>query len=90
MEMKKKKLTKYELYPPSDVLKASIDGTIDVNEYDEDIGKKLNKLGAKKGNLSKGKGKTKNKDQIDETTKDIKLIQKYRDRIKILPEGKKQ
>lgn len=86
----KKKLTKYELYPPSDVLKASIDGTIDVNEYDEDIGKKLNKLGAKKGNLSKGKGKTKNKDQIDETTKDIKLIQKYRDRIKILPEGKKQ
>jgi len=49
----------------------------------------LNKLGAKKGNLSKGKGKTKNEDQIDELTKDIKLIQKYRNRIKIIPEGKK-
>ena len=36
----------------------------------------------------KGKGK-KNKDEIDELTKDIKLIQKYRDRIKIIPEGKK-
>ena len=84
-----KKLTNYGLYPPSDVLKASIDGTMDVDEYDEDIGKKLNKLGSKKGSLSKGKGKTKNKDEIDELTKDIKLLQKYRDRIKILPEGKK-
>ena len=26
------KLTKYELYPPSDVLKASINGTLDINE----------------------------------------------------------
>ena len=83
------KLTKYELYPPSDVLKASIDGTLDIDEYDENLGKKLNKLGAKKGNLSKGKGKTKNKDQIDEITKDINLLQKYRNRIKIIPEGKK-
>ena len=38
------------LYTPSDVLKASINGTINVDEYDEDIGKKLNKIGAKKGN----------------------------------------
>jgi len=83
------KLTNYGLCAPSDVLKASINGTMDVDEYDEDIGKKLNKLGAKKGNLSKGKGKTKNEDQIDELTKDIKLIQKYRNRIKIIPEGKK-
>ena len=83
------KLTKYGLYHPSDVLKASIDGTLNIDEYDENLGKKLNKLGAKKGNLSKGKGKTKNKDQIDEITKDIKLIQKYRNRIKIIPEGKK-
>ena len=84
-----KKLTEYKLFPPSQVLKASIDGTLDIDEYDEKIGKKLNKLGAKKGNLSKGKLKTKNKDQIDEITKDIKLIQKYRDRIQIIPEGKK-
>ena len=74
-----KKLTKYELYPPSQVLQASIDGTLDIDEYDENLGKKLNKLGAKKGNLSKGKGKTKNKEEIEELTKDIKLIQKYRD-----------
>ena len=81
------KLTKYGLYPPSNVLKASIDGNLDIDEYDENIRKKLNKIGAKKGNLSKGQGKTKNKDQIDELTKDIKLIQKYRDRIKIMPES---
>ena len=83
------KLMKYGLFPPSDVLKASIDGSLDIDEYDQSIGKQLNKLGAKKGNLSKGKGKTKNKDEIDELTKDIKLIQKYRNRIKIIPEGKK-
>ena len=83
------KLTNYGLYPPSRVLQASIDGSLNIDEYDENLGKKLNKLGAKKGNLSKGKGKTKNKDQIDELTKDIKLTQKYRNRIKILPEGKK-
>ena len=83
------KLMKYGLYPPSDVLKASIDGSLDIDEYDNNLGKQLIKLGAKKGNLSKGKGKTKNKDEIDELTKDIKLIQKYRNRIKIIPEGKK-
>ena len=83
------KLTKQGLYAPSDVLKASIDGTLDIDEYDVDIGKKLNKLGAKKGSLSRGKGKTKNKDEIDEITKDIKLLQKYRSRIGIIPEGKK-
>ena len=83
------KLTKYGLYPPSDVLKASINGTLDIDEYDENLGKKLNKLGAKKGNLSKGKGKTKNKDEIDELTEDIKLIQKYRNRIKFYLEVKR-
>ena len=83
------KLMKYGLYTPSDVLKASIDGTLDIDEYDNNLGKQLNKLGAKKGNLSKGQGKTKNKDEIAELTKDIKLIQKYRNRIKIIPEGKK-
>ena len=83
------KLMEYGLYPPSDVLKASIDKSLDIDEYDNNLGKQLNKLGAKKGNLSKGKGKTKNKDEIAELTKDIKLIQKYRNRIKIIPEGKK-
>ena len=83
------KLINYGLSSPNDVLKASIDGSLDIDYYDDNIGKKLNKLGAKKGALSKGKSKTKNKDEIDELTKDIKLIQKYRARIKILPEGKK-
>ena len=83
------KLMKYGLYTPSDVLKASIDGSLDIEEYYNNLGKQLNKLGAKKGNLSKGQWKTKNKDKIDELTKDIKLIQKYRNRIKIIPEGKK-
>ena len=83
------KLTKYGLYAPSDVLKAVLDKTLDIDEYDGNIGKKLNKLGAKKGSLARGKGKTKNRDQIDELSKDIKLLQKYRNRIKIIPEGKK-
>ena len=83
------KLTEYKLPLPSDALKASIDGSLDINAYDNNLGKQLNKLGAKKGNLSKGNGKTKNKDQIDKLTQDIKLIQKYRNRIRIIDEGKK-
>ena len=84
------KLTKYELDPPSDVLKASIDGTLDIDEYDENLGKKIKKLGIRKGQLSTTKkNRVKNKDQIDEITKDINFLQKYRNRIKIMPEGKK-
>ena len=82
------KLVEYELYPPSDVLKATVDGTLDIDKYDSNIGKQLNKLGSKKGSLSRGKGKSKNAEQIAEITKDIKLIQKYRSRIGIIPEGK--
>ena len=65
-----------------------IAGTLNIDDYDENLGKKLNELGGKKGRLSKGKGKIKNKDKIDELTKDIKMIQKYRKRIKIIDEGK--
>ena len=83
------KLTKYGFYPPSQVLQASIDEKLDIDEYDENIGKRLHKLGLRKGQLSKGQGKMKNKDKIDELTKDIKALQKYRNRIKIIPEGKK-
>ena len=50
----------------------------------------LNILGSKKGSLSRtAKMKARNKDRIDAITKDIKLIQKYRSRIGIIPEGKK-
>ena len=85
-----KLLMKYGFHPPSDVLKASINGSLDIDEYDKNIGKKLNTLGAQKGTLSKGKGEKKNADQIDELTKDIKLIQKYRARIKFYQKVKKQ
>ena len=53
------KLMKYGFHPPSDVLKASINGSQDIDEYDKNLGKKLNQLGAQKGALSKGKGKKK-------------------------------
>ena len=84
------KLTKYKLYPPSDVLKASVDGTLDINEYDANLGKKIKNLGIRKGQLSTTKkNRLKNKGKIDALNEEIKLLQKYRDRIKIIPEGKK-
>ena len=85
---KVKKLTEYKLAPPSQVLQGSMKGDIDIND-DKSIGKKLHKLGSEKGSLSKGVGKKNNKERIDELTKDIKLIKKYRDRIQIIDEGKK-
>ena len=85
-----RKLMKYELIPPSIVLKNSIDGILDLNEYYENIGMKIKKLARQKAHLStRKKSRIKNKEQIDELSNEIKLIKKYRDRIKILPEGKK-
>ena len=83
------KLIQYDLAPPSSVLQASMQGDIDINDYDANIGNMLKKLGIKKGPLSKGQGKTKNKEKIDRIDEDIKLLQKYRGRIKIIPEGMK-
>ena len=83
------KLMQYDLAPPSSVLQASMQGDIDIKDYDANIGKMLKKLGIKKGPLSKGQGKTNNKDKIDKIDEDIKLLQKYRGRIKIIPEGMK-
>ena len=83
------KLMQYDLAPPSSVLQASMQGDIDIKDYDANISKMLKKLGTKKGPLSKGQGKTKNKDKIDKIDEDIKLLQKYRGRIKIIPEGMK-
>ena len=81
-----KVLTKNQLYPPSQVLNAVKNKTLDFDEYNYGIGEKLKTLGREKGRLSKKEGKIKNKDRIDEITEDIKLIQKYRDRISIIPE----
>jgi len=55
------KLTNHGLDAPSDVFKASIDGTLDFDEYYENIGNKLKKLGNKKGQLSTTK---KNREKI--------------------------
>ena len=82
-----KVLTKNQLYPPSQVLNAVKNKTLDFDEYNYGIGEKLKKLGRDKGSLSKKEGKIKNKGRIDEITEDIKLIQRYRERISIIPEG---
>ena len=82
-------LVKYKLYAPSDILLAVKNKTLDFDNYNAQIGSILNKLVSKKGSLSRGKGKVYNKDQIDQITSDIKLLQKYRNRIKIIPEGTK-
>ena len=82
-------MIQYDLAPPSSVLQSSMKRDIDINDYDANIGKMLKKLGTKKGPLSKGQGKIKNKDKIDRIDEDIKLLQKYRGRIKIIPEGMK-
>ena len=83
------KLIGYELLAPSDVLQGSVSGALNFYEYDGKIGEMLKDLGRQKGQLSTTKkAKAKNKEAIDELTKEIKLIQKYRDRIRIIPEGK--
>ena len=81
---------KYNLIPPSDVLKRVQDKTIDFDEYRDDIGKITKKLGSDKGRLSKNKKqKEQNADKIDILTKEIKILQKYKNRINVIPEGLK-
>ena len=83
-------LMKYNLIPPSDVLKSVQDKTIDFDEYNNDVGKITKKLGSDKGRLSKNKKqKEQNADQIDILTKEIKILQKYKNRINLIPEGLK-
>ena len=78
----------YDLPPPSDLLKLVKKGDVDFDEFNRTLGKTLQDLGRQKGTLSKSK-KTRdsNKEQIDELTHQIKTIQKYRNRIAIIPEG---
>jgi len=59
------KLMEYNLYAPSDVLKASMKGELDINEYDNNIGKQLMNLGQKKGGFSNSSGKKMNKKNQD-------------------------
>ena len=83
-----KRLMEYQLPPPSDVMVAVMKNDLNWREFDKTLGKQLQDLGRKKGHLSKSK-KTKEENAlaIDSLTNDIKLIQKYRTRIKLLDVG---
>ena len=84
------KLIDYKLPPPSQILKSHFDGSINIDDYDKGIGKKLQNFGRKKGTLSKTKNmRDKNEEQLHGLTEDIKLLQKYRKRIGIVEEGEK-
>ena len=84
------KLTYYQLPPPSQILKSHIAGSIDIDEFDKEIGKQIKKLGSQKGSLSKNKTtREKNKEKIDDLTGNIKLLQKYKHRINVIEEGAK-
>lgn len=65
-----------------------MDNELNWKEYDIRLGKQLQELGRKKGQLSKSKrAKEENALAIEGLTSDIKLLQKYRNRIKLLDEG---
>ena len=52
------------------------------------IGEEIKILGRQKGTLMKSKKLAeKNKDKIDDITKDIKLLQKYRNRVDLIRKG---
>ena len=83
-------LNNYDLIPPSLLLKKIIKGEEDFKTYYELICEDMKEIGLQKGRLSKtNKLKQKNKDKIDMLTKEIETLQKYRQRILILPEGLK-
>ena len=82
------RLMDYQLRAPSDVMKAVMDKVLDWKEYDIRLGKQLQELGRKKGLLSRSKkAKEENAIEIEGLTSDIKLLQKYRTRVKLLDEG---
>ena len=83
-----KRLIDFQLPAPSDVMEAVMKNDLNWKEFDKSLGKQLQDLGRKKGQLSKSKkAKDENALAIDSLTNDIKLIQKYRTRIKLLDEG---
>ena len=83
-------LMKYNLFAPSDVLKAVKDQKLDWVDYNWQITQLLKEIGREKGGLSKGsKAKEKNAEKIEQLTNKIKTIQKYQKRISVIPEGLK-
>ena len=82
------RLLDYKAPPPSQILKSHIEGHINLDEYHKDIGEEIKSLGRQKGVLMKSKKLAgNNKDKIDDITKDIKLLQKYRDRVDLIRKG---
>ena len=78
----------YNIPAPSDLLKVVKKGDVDFDEFNRTLGKTIQDLGRQKGTLSRSKKKRdSNKEQIDEFTHQIKTLQKYRNRIAIIPEG---
>ena len=51
------RLTQYQLRPPSQVLQALSDESLDIKDYDKKLGQKIKDLGIKKGQLSNTKRK---------------------------------
>ena len=85
-----KKIKNYGFNKPSDVMKTSVDGTIDFEEYKKRLNKKIMELGQTKGYMSTTKNaRKKNKEKIAKLAEDVDLLQKYRERLTIIPEGKK-
>ena len=75
----------------SEIWNRYVDNKLDIDAYNNEIGLKLQELGRKQGNLSKSKAqRTKNFDEINKLADEIKLLQRYRPRIKSLTEAKKQ
>ena len=84
------RLMSYNLAPPSQIFESHVKKLIDINDYEKDIGEEIKKLGRIKGSLSKNqKMRVKNQKQIDGLTEDIKLLQKYRNRLSFIEEGAK-
>ena len=78
----------YNIPAPSDLFKVVKKGDVDFDEFNKTLGKTIQDLGRQKGTLSRSKKKRdSNKEQIDEFTHQIKTLQKYRNRIAIIPEG---
>ena len=79
-----------KLQPPSQLLKSHIDKLIEIDEFNQNVGKIIKKYGRLKGTLSKSKTqKDKNKDKIDDLTKKIKTLQDYRERIDLIKKSAK-
>ena len=55
------KLMEYKLSPPSHVLKQSIDGLLDINEFNAELGEQIKQIGIQKGHLSTTKKNRKKK-----------------------------